>query len=252
MNLVFTIVQLKNINEATEFKVSEKYIGDSRIWNLNEGELLIHSYNKSPNLLREIGFTSALEKGRLFKFTSEQMRTVFSHYVQKGLIKYMEYDVDSEEDDDELSYFQKQLGFKKVKTSEEMESILEYYDYMEFERFSTPINLNLFINNSLVRFSTNSVISSMSSKLHTDDFLSLYNEIFNVLNLPFLLQSIHLIEKEKVTHPMNQSHDFVRELLEIAGDTAKTSLSMSDEEYRCIKEGLLQYTSGFTNKKIYK
>lgn len=251
--MIFSIFKPKEINKAMEFKVQSNYLKKNRLWNVNEGTLLLHMYTDSPDLLREIGFTSLLERTNLMKFTPEQMRTIFIHFVQRGRLRSVDFESDYDDYDmnSEVELFNNKIGFRKEKLNHEIKNLMDHYDYLVNEVTGPPKSFHLEIDNDFVRFYNNSVISATSVKTDTKSCLDLYEEIFGILNMELTLKELLLIEKDKELHPMNQSYKLLNELFCQAGDETKEKVGVTDIEYEYIKKQLLDYTSSFENQLIY-
>ncbi len=237
--------------QAESVQVKDYHLGKNKLWNVNDGELLIHSNQGDNTFLRDIGVVPFGEKANYFKYSNDEMKSIFKHYYQNGELLTVNFNTSA--DDNELNDFLNTIRYSFTKTEEETTKMVEFYEYITEDLIGDPWYFSIVKEDIEFKVYQNSVMVVVFAEEREEELaLSLYKEIFSLLGKEFKATSIKVKEKEKVSHPMKNAHKVLSTIFDVVGEDAPERLDMSEEEFDYIKSELLKYTKEFETQKVYK
>lgn len=248
------IIPKSKFNDSS-VEVTNYYLDKNKLWSINDGNMLLHfDEGVGSSFLNKIGIYDFGEKAKYHSFSQDDMLHIFRKYYQTGELFNILFESDIF-DDEEIYDFKKCLKYGTKKTEEETQKTIDYLKYLTEDSTDAIWHFTIIKDNMDINIYRNSVIYASGRGLFkpTDSIvLGIYQEIFEALGKDFKFSTVEIKEKEKVDHPLKNSHKLLKSLFESANlDTIK-DMGIADQEFNLIKEDILKYTKDLENKKIYK
>lgn len=250
----YAIIQPKQPFRSEEVKVKGNYIDSNKLWKINEGDKLLHYSTGETGFLREIGLDSMMERVTYVSFTKEEFQTIVQYFFQRGELRLIDFESVDDFAQDEANYLIEQLKPGNRKVEHEVVKFMKDYVEITEDFLGEPWYLTLYREKKQIKVYRSGVIYvSVGKNEHIEELvLGVYQEIFNLLDKPFILSSVTITEKEKIIHPLTNAHNYLSEVFRLSGEEARQQLGLSNEEVETIQKLLLKNTKKFENETIYK
>jgi hypothetical protein len=276
----FALLKLPNdLKDVSEFRFTQLQIEMNKLWNIKDTPYYIHTAKDfACSIIHHRIRRKNLIDFQIIRLSSEEMKKIFIHFLQKGEITLVDFSTDDDyyvEIIEKLSHILTQKVRLNQYTPDDIEKAIQEYVYIVEEECLDPhsfritrntpcgqIDFNLYSTSFLtadrrIFTSTNKKGADKEidiNQLIENEALSIFQEICETLGYATnaICLPIPLLKQKTMLHPLSKADDVVKALFALASDELRHQLEVSEEEWALIETAIRKYTSSMKNKIIYE